>query len=185
MRKVLPLVALCFACGVEEGTTAPDCGPTEPSAIQTEWRQAEATRLTLAAGEPDHSAQDVTTAPGQAFSLEGTFTYGAISEPLEGEEVVAFIRTDDCAPWAMVGEAITDADGRASIRVGGLLPSPGQYDFRMVVRGDSSVAAGFVYVVEEVTPADSDPDVSDDFSPPNPIGADQRHLATLNGSVAR
>lgn len=152
MRKLLPIVALLSACGTEQDV-APDCGRTEPSAIQTDWRRGLTTRLTLAAGDPDHSAQDVITEPGQAFSLEGKFAYGSISKDLEGEEVVAFVRTEACAPWAMVGEAITDGDGRASIRVGGLLPSPGRYDFRMIVRGDSSVAAGHVFVVEEDAPA--------------------------------
>jgi len=144
-QSVLLVTALALpilSCGVApDSDPSTECITTEPTALQGEWENGIVTRFTIANGDPDHSVQDVVAHPEKPFTLKGKFAYGPASKDLEHEEVAGFIRTDGCAQWALVGEAITDGDGRAEIDVDGLLSQPGRYDFRMIVRGEVLVTS--------------------------------------------
>ena len=150
---VIALALPILSCGAaSDSSDTTECFVTEPTALKGDWRNGVVTRFTIAAGDPDHSAQDVVVQPEKPFKLQGKFAYGPISKDLEHEEVVAFVRTDGCDRWALVGEGMTDGDGRVEIDTDALLSQPGRYDFRLIVRGDLSVARGSIFVVESGAP---------------------------------
>jgi hypothetical protein len=97
----------------------------------------------IALGPAGHSLQDQVTVPGGTTQVEGKFAYGTLSKDLEDEQVQLFVH--DCTAWRSLGSALTDRDGRARIRLtAGTVP--GIYALRMVVRGDATQAAGYLFV---------------------------------------
>jgi phosphatidate phosphatase PAH1 len=150
---VIALPHLLLSCGgAPDSDPGNECILTEPTAMKGEWKNGVVTRFTLATGDADHSAEDVVVHPEEPFTLRGKFAYGPASKDLEQEEIVAFVRADGCSGWALVGDGTTDSDGRVSIPVDGLLSRFGRYDFRLIVRGDLSVAKGSIFVVEQGAP---------------------------------
>jgi hypothetical protein len=143
----------------------PDAGAPEPEPVCPEpaigapadWRHGLISPATVALGLPQHSAVEPIVNPGADIAVAGKFAYGVISKDLEDEDVELWLRLpdlggEDCGAWRSVGRATTDSDGRATVSVDpALVPEPGAYDFRFVVRGDRTAARGAVWVVEPGT----------------------------------
>jgi hypothetical protein len=112
--------------------------PTEP------WRHDLATPIVLAAGDANHSAQDVLVRPQANPTLPGKFAYGTISKDLEDEDVRVYL--DDCTGWVDLGAHATDSDGR----IAALAPStlgPGVYEARFQVLGDATMTTSYLWVL--------------------------------------
>src|SRR5215213_2510049 len=152
MKPCLGVVALLLvgACNgadapgdVDASGPAADADPLAPDAARASfatcrgraftpapdesWRHTTLTPITTAAGDPNHSAQDVLVRPGDAVELPGKFTYGTISKDLEDEDVR--VSVDDCAGWVDLGDHATNSDGRISVDVPQAL-GPGVYEAR-------------------------------------------------------
>ncbi|MCK6572610.1 hypothetical protein L6V77_16105 [Myxococcota bacterium] len=149
-----------------ETDAAPDAGPApdpvpacpEPAlGPAAEWRHGFASPATVGLGLPQHSAVEPITTPGEPITVAGKFAYGLVSKDLEDEDVELWVslpspEDPDCGRWTAVGVATTDSDGRAVVPLDpALVPEPGAYDFRFVVRGDLTVARGAVWVVSPGT----------------------------------
>ncbi|HUQ07787.1 MAG TPA: hypothetical protein VM261_35075 [Kofleriaceae bacterium] len=119
-----------------------------PAATQA-WRHDTQTPITLAAGSPNHAAQDQIE-PTLAVTLPGKFTYGTVSKDLEDELVRVSI--DDCSAWRSLGDFATDDDGRISVPVpSDIFTSPGVHEVRYQVLGDASTTTSFVWVLPRGT----------------------------------
>ncbi len=148
------------AGGPDADPFAPDANPLTPDASRdtftscrgraftpaaTEsWRHSTLTPLTLAAGDPNHSAQDVIVKPGAERNLVAKFTYGTISKDLEDEDVRIWI--DDCAGWSELGDFTTNSDGRITAAVPAAL-AIGVYEARFQVLGDASMTTSFLWIL--------------------------------------
>jgi hypothetical protein len=113
-----------------------------PLAVEA-WRHT-STQLTLAAGDANHSAQDVIIAPGATATLPGKFAYGTLSSDLEDEDVQVFL--DDCSGWRDLGAQATSSDGRVAVP----LPEdigPGAYEARFQVLGDQTTTTSTLWVL--------------------------------------
>jgi len=146
--------AAAFAgCGVDAADGA--TGPTPPALVRcvgtpftpapTEaWRHSIQSPITVAAGPAGHSMQDVLATPGSAATIPGKFAYGLVSKDLEDEKVRVFL--DACAGWTILGDVLTDSDGRTSLPVPASL-AVGIYDVRLQVLGDGTVAPGRIWIL--------------------------------------
>jgi hypothetical protein len=161
--RYLPLLVILAACG-GDSTASPDddgdapgldAGPEEPfrrctgralAPLPVEpWRHTKQSPLIVAAGEANHSAQDVIAVPDGARVLVGKFAYGVISKDLEDEDVAIFLDTcgDD---WLALGRATTDSDGRVQKAIPDAL-GPGVYEVRFQVLGDQTTTASTFWVL--------------------------------------
>jgi phosphatidate phosphatase PAH1 len=101
--------------------------------------------LTVLAGAPNHSAQDVFAVDGSAGTLESNFAYGALSASLSGETIEVYL--DECTgSWQKLGEATTDSSGHITFDVPEALPI-GQYEARFRVVGDASTVLSNLWVL--------------------------------------
>ncbi len=108
-----------------------------------DWEHT-ATSVIVAAGDPNHSAQDVLAKPGTTPLLVGKFTYGTVSKDLEDEHVRVFL--DQCDDWHDLGDHVTNSDGRISLSAPDSL-GPGVYEARLQVLGDQSTTTSFLWVL--------------------------------------
>lgn len=134
MSASLPLLKTC------------DSGALPSGLALEEWRGF-GSRIVAASGDPDHSAQDVISPPAESVTLEGKFSYGAVSKDLEDERVQLWI--DDCAGSArQLGAALTDSDGRGRVTLEpAAVPAPGTYKIWWRVAGDGSVTQAWLRVI--------------------------------------
>lgn len=102
------------------------------------WTNPES--ATLAMDTPWHGGQDVIALPDTDIVLSGHFAHGDDGTALAGERVEAWI--DDCEGGArLLGEAVTDQDGRATLAVAASeLAAEGEYAVTFRVLGDGSLA---------------------------------------------
>jgi hypothetical protein len=112
--------------------------PTQP------WRHDVATPIVLAAGDANHSAQDIIVRPHVNPNLPGKFTYGTISKDLEDEDVQVFL--DQCDGWSDLGIHTTDSDGRIAVDAPSTL-GPGVYEARFQVLGDATMTTSYLWVL--------------------------------------
>lgn len=139
-------VVLAAAWVVARPALADPC--PAPAVTPTAWHHAHRTPAIVSRGVAGHSAKDAIVAPGESATLSAKFAYGPASLDLEEEEVVAFVQLAECGPWREVGRGSTDRDGRLAVPLApGVVPGAGHYDYRMVVRGDASFAAGTIWVL--------------------------------------
>lgn len=166
LARGLVMASLLAACGGDSGgdggddgddDSGPDAGPVderptfkrctgaeftpEPAG---EWTNPVLSAIVTAAGDANHSAQDVLAVADRPAAVVGKFSYGLISKDLEGEAVKAWVW--DCSSWIAVGTAITDSDGRISQPVDPALPV-GVYDVRLQVVGDASLTASTLWIL--------------------------------------
>ncbi len=112
-----------------------------------EWEHSITSPITVAAGDPGHSIQDLILLPTTSTTqIEGKFAYGSISKDLEDEPVQAFL--NDCSGgWIDLGFSNTDSDGRARFALPqNVLQNPGRYEVHMVVQGDGTQTYGYALV---------------------------------------
>lgn len=128
-----------------------------------------ATRLLVVTqGPANHRGQDVVVAPGAPQLLIGKFAYGPLDKDLKGEEVEVYLQKEPpCGPWVLLDTVVTSNEGQYGIQYGiaddggrvfyTLSPDharpPGRYPVRMLVKGDHSVAAFTLFVVQPQTGA--------------------------------
>ncbi len=150
----VPRDATATASGTPEQGPAPieprfaRCTDREPEAAPRRGFKHKRSTLIALGMKPTHFAQDVIGRPGTEALLEAKFAYGEIGKDLEDEEITFDLGT--CSGWERLGQAITDDDGRASVRA--RLPAQvGVYTLRPVVDGDGSAATARVTVVPEGT----------------------------------
>ena len=118
-----------------------------PVDLPTEdWRHSIATPLTVAIGDPWHSAQDLVVADGSPVVIGGKFSYGFISKDLEDERVEVWI--DDCAgAYRLLGDGLTNSDGRVALSLSAPeVPAVGEYGLYFRVAGDNSTARAILRV---------------------------------------
>lgn len=139
---------LCLGACSSDELPAETCGPElEPSGWQNRLRTPAMIRL----GAPVHSVVDSIVAPDGRVRVEGKFAYGPTSADLEGERVALFESLGECE-WRLIGETVTDSDGRAQIEFDAAGLAPGAHSVSFVVEGDGSSASGFVHVLEPDRP---------------------------------
>jgi hypothetical protein len=110
------------------------------------WRHWFAGRVTPKLGRARHAAADAIEPDPAAVVLRAKFAYGRLSKDLQGESVRIWI--DDCAGWHLVGDAITDDDGRIAVALpAGVIDAPGVYEVRYQVHGDRSTTTARVWLL--------------------------------------
>jgi hypothetical protein len=110
------------------------------------WRHWFAGRVTPKLGHARHAAADAIEPDAAAVVLRAKFAYGRLSKDLQGESVRIWI--DDCAGWHLVGDAITDDDGRIAVALpAGVIDAPGVYEVRYQVHGDRSTTTARVWLL--------------------------------------
>jgi hypothetical protein len=112
-----------------------------PDAVSTgSWNEPLSSVITL--GDPGHLAIDTLVTDAAPFEVEGKFVYGALSTDLQGEAVQLWV--DDCSgSYVLVGEALTDGDGRARLAFApSALPGFGSFGVAWRVVGDGTLATG-------------------------------------------
>jgi phosphatidate phosphatase PAH1 len=113
-----------------------------------DWRHT-STLITLAAGNANHSAQDVVAPPPALTALPAKFAYGISSSDLEDEDVRVFL--DDCnGGWEDLGVHATDSDGRIRADIAHAL-EPGVYEARFQVLGDQTLTTSYLWVLPSET----------------------------------
>ena len=102
----------------------------------------------LARLEPFHMAHDLIVAEGEPSVMVGKFDYDAYwHKDLEYEDVNVYIHGTDLTQWYYLGRYRTNWDGKIYAHIP---PLPeGQYQVRMVVRGDLSETTGYVTVIRQ------------------------------------
>ncbi len=101
----------------------------------------------LAADTPYHMGHDQIVAEGQGTTVVGKFDYGAVfHKDLEHEYVNAYLTGTGMSGWQSLGRYKTNSDGKIFVSVPAL--SEGQYQVKMVVRGDLSETTAYVTVVK-------------------------------------
>jgi hypothetical protein len=154
---VLGRLVLVLAVALIAVTAAPAAAAPEP-AFQTcrdrafapdatrGWRHPLGGRVTTRLGRARHAAADAVEPDAAAVVLRAKFAYGKLSKDLEGESVRIWI--DDCAGWHLVGDAITDDDGRIAVALpAGVIDAPGVYEVRYQVHGDRSTTTARVWLL--------------------------------------
>ena len=113
-----------------------------------EWNHF-TSRVVVASGSPNHSAQDIITTPARPVTIPGKFTYGALGKDLEDEMVEVWM--DDCSgSYVKLGETVTDDDGRVAFIIEGQdLPPVGSYNLYLRVSGDDSATRSTLRVLAE------------------------------------
>ena len=97
--------------------------------------------------DPWHMVHDLIIAEGQAAVIEGKFDYDAVlHKDLEGEYIKVYMTGPGTSGWEYIGRYKTNRDGKIRANLG--YRSVGEYQVRMVVEGDLSVAIGYLSVVE-------------------------------------
>jgi LNS2 (Lipin/Ned1/Smp2) len=138
----------------------PDAGPPPPAKFRHctgmpftpepagQWTSS-GSALTVLAGAPGHSAQDVLALDDSVPALQGTFVYGLFSSALSGEPVDVFL--DECeGTWIKLGQAITDSSGHIQLDLPAALPI-GVYEARFRVVGDASTTMSNLWVLPKGT----------------------------------
>jgi phosphatidate phosphatase PAH1 len=123
--------------------------PAEPEVARKPWRHPVRTEaIRRAFGAARHAATDPVVLEGRSVVLEGRFSYGRASKDLQDEQVVLWAQTSPCL-WSELATALTDSDGRARAEVPAALiaEAGGAFEYRWVVTGDLSQAAGKVVSV--------------------------------------
>jgi phosphatidate phosphatase PAH1 len=118
-----------------------------PEGLPTvEWNHA-TSAITVATGDPDHSAQDPITVVGRAEPIVGKFAYGAVSKDLQDEWIEVWI--DRCeGALVKLGEVLTDTDGRVALEIPAAeLPPVGAYATWLRVMGDGTATRSVLRVV--------------------------------------
>ncbi|MDF1563628.1 MAG: hypothetical protein P1V51_11330 [Deltaproteobacteria bacterium] len=124
-----------------------------PPMATVDWEHPVLTGAVLLAGAPDHSAQDVIAIEDQSTTIPGKFAYGDISKDLEGEYVEVYL--DDCSgQLRLIGETLTDSDGRIALSVPwNERPPVGAHRLHFRVKGDDSRTSSWLRVVPPGTKA--------------------------------
>ncbi|MCB9731740.1 MAG: hypothetical protein H6745_03785 [Deltaproteobacteria bacterium] len=159
---------------VSDATTATDpCAgqadlPFAPTGATTPWRHSVATPLVLIQGAANHRGQDVVVAAGQPQRLVGKFAYGALDSDLHDEDVEIWVQREPrCGAWEHLGDYTTtendelgtvwgveDDGGRVFFEVpASAALGVGRHPVRMLVKGDHTMAAFELIVVEPGTDA--------------------------------
>lgn len=110
-------------------------GHEHPAVPSGGWNHAGSS--VWASGAAHHTAQDVVANPGGTATIQGKFTYGALSKDLEGEVVRVWL--GDCDGFRLIDEVLTDGDGRIEVALDASLPT-GVYDLQLEVAADGSAA---------------------------------------------
>jgi phosphatidate phosphatase PAH1 len=152
-HKSLVLLFVLSSCGHASSSDEPNSHSertfsvcrdrTFTPAPREEWRHTR-TQFVVAAGSPNHAAQDVIAKPEMRPSLVGKFAYGPASIDLEDENVRVFL--DRCNGWQDLGAVATDSDGRILMSVPDAL-GPGVYEARLQVLGDGSTTLSYLWVL--------------------------------------
>ena len=100
-----------------------------------------------------HSAQEPVINPGEAFTIQGHFVYGATSHSLGTERVEAWMQTGPCDEWVLLWSGETDRDGQIEFTIEDRELAEGRYPFELVVPGDLTRAYGAVWVVPQNQPS--------------------------------
>lgn len=91
---------------------------------------------------------DQIVSEGTATTLVGKFDYGAVfHKDLESEYVNAYLYGTGMNDWQSLGRFKTNSDGKIYVPVSGL--PEGQYQVKMVVRGDLTEATAYLTVVKQ------------------------------------
>jgi phosphoglycolate phosphatase-like HAD superfamily hydrolase len=107
----------------------------------------------LSARSAHHGSSDAIVAPGDSAQLVAWFDYGLWMQPMATEQVSIF--GHGCggawpggpAGWTHLGDATTDASGRASMRVQPNLAGPSRVDLMFEMRGDGTRAQSSLFVL--------------------------------------
>jgi hypothetical protein len=152
---------------LDHGVAADACAPRAfvPPGPTTAWKQL-TTPLIVMLGTAAHRANDVIVNPGAPQLLIGKFAYGAVDKDLKGEDVEIFVQdSPPCGAWVSLGTATTSQEGQYGNtygveddggRVFFTVPaaqarSVGRHPVRMLVKGDHSVAAPTLFIVQPTT----------------------------------
>lgn len=145
---------------------APACGaptPFVPPGPPVGWKHTATSLLVVTQGPANHRGQDVVVSPGQPQLLVGKFAYGPFDKDLKSEDVEIHMQLEPpCGPWVLLGTQETSEEGEYGTQFGitddggrifFTLPAdkerpPGRYPVRMLVRGDHSMAAFSLFVVQ-------------------------------------
>jgi len=101
----------------------------------------------LSKDTPYHMGHDQIVQEGQGTTVVGKFDYGAVlHKDLEYEYVNAYLYGTGMDSWQSLGRFKTNSDGKINVAVPSL--PEGQYQVKMVVRGDLSEATAYVTVIK-------------------------------------
>lgn len=101
----------------------------------------------LAKDTPFHMGHDQIVQEGQGTTVIGKFDYGPVfHKDLEYEYVNAYLYGTGMNDWQSLGRYKTNSDGKIMVSVPAL--TEGQYQVKMVVRGDLSETTAYVTVVK-------------------------------------
>lgn len=102
----------------------------------------------LAKDTPYHMGHDQIVQEGQGTTVVGKFDYGAVfHKDLEFEYVNAYLYGTGMNDWQSLGRYKTNSDGKIYVSVPPL--SEGQYQVKMVVRGDLSETTAYVTSIKQ------------------------------------
>jgi phosphatidate phosphatase PAH1 len=159
-------MALFVLCPAVIWASEPACPPPVPERGEAGWKHTRTEHFVVALGPAHHRGPDVVVRTGEPQVLIAKFAYGDLDKDLKDETVDIYAQRDvRCSKWAWLGSATTsreedngtqqgimDDGGRVYFTVpGDKQLAVGVHAIRMQVRGDRTVAALNLFVIERET----------------------------------
>lgn len=141
------IAAVLYGVSWGSATIRPAATCPEPAFEPGSFRHQRSSAI--ASGTSSSRAVDAVAAAGGPFEVVGKFAYGTLGQDLEDEEVVGFVRAEQCGEWTELGRGRTDDDGY--VRFTATAPSAGVGSIRLYLP-DATFVESMLLVLDPESP---------------------------------